>query len=129
MMMMMMSVVQGFSNGRRFSRKKCNNYLTEIHDHSKKKNYCFPLKTMPFKLTTKAILKILSVCCAPTDPPKSPRPKFFFRYFRFFIFFWGVSTHSDRTQKTDIKGALGLPKSSVYAQILKACRIFQSVSE
>ena len=37
---------------------------------------------------TKAILKILSVCCAPTDPPKSPRPKFFFRYFRFFIFFF-----------------------------------------
>ena len=36
-----------------------------------------------------AILKILSVCCAPTDPPKSPRPKFFFRYFRFFIFFSG----------------------------------------
>ena len=35
----------------------------------------------------KAILKILSVCCAPTDPPKSPRPKFFFCYFRFF--FWG----------------------------------------
>ena len=37
----------------------------------------------------KAILKILSVCCAPTDPPKSPRPKFFFRYFRFLFFFSG----------------------------------------
>ena len=41
------------------------------------------------QLLPEAILKILSVCCAPTDPPKSPRPKFFFRYFRFFIFFRG----------------------------------------
>ena len=61
-----------------------------------------------------AILKILSVCCAPTDPPKSPRPKIFFRYFRFFIFFGGggggVSAHSDRSPKTDIKGVVGLPK-------------------
>ena len=37
----------------------------------------------------RAILKILLVCCAPTDPPKSPRPKFFFRYFQFFFFFRG----------------------------------------
>ena len=53
-----------------------------------------------------AILKILSVCCAPTDPPKSPRPNFFFRYFRFVIFFFGVSVHSDSMPKTDIKGVL-----------------------
>ena len=37
----------------------------------------------------RAILKILSVCGAPIDPPKSPRPKFFFRYFRFLFFFRG----------------------------------------
>ena len=36
---------------------------------------------------SQAILKILSVCCAPTDPPKSPRPKFFFAISDFF--FWG----------------------------------------
>ena len=48
----------------------------------------FGLKFL-YYLEYKAILKILSVCCAPTDPPKSPRPKFFFRYFRFFNFFSG----------------------------------------
>ena len=37
----------------------------------------------------KAILKILSVCCAPTDPPKSPRPKFFFAISDFLVFFRG----------------------------------------
>ena len=51
-----------------------------------------------------AILKILSVCCAPTDPPKLPRPKFFFRYFRFF-FFLGVSVHSDHGQKQTSKAS------------------------
>ena len=54
-----------------------------------------------FDSPTQAILKILSVCCAPTDPPKSPRPKFFFRYFRFFIiFFWFPRTPIVRRKQT-----------------------------
>ena len=53
----------------------------------------------------RAILKILSVCCAPTDPPKSPRPKFFFRYFRFFNFFSGFPRTSIVRRKQTSKAS------------------------
>ena len=36
-------------------------------------------------LKPKAILKILSVCCAPTEPPKSPQPNFFSAQSDFFF--------------------------------------------